>query len=35
MGVLWIHSSFNLVGPRPSHWPGQEFSDDCRRSKSG
>jgi hypothetical protein len=35
MGVLWRHSSFNLVEPRPSHRPGQIFSGGCRRSDSG
>ena len=25
LGVLWLHSSVNLVVPRQSHWPGRIF----------
>jgi len=25
LGVLWHHSSVNLVVPRQSHWPGRIF----------
>jgi hypothetical protein len=25
MGVLWLHSSFNLVEPRPSHWAAAQI----------
>jgi hypothetical protein len=31
MGVLWHHSSVNLVEPRPSHWPRRIFPGGCRR----
>jgi hypothetical protein len=35
MGVLWHHSSVNLVEPRPSHWPRRNLSSGCWRSNWG
>ena len=33
MGVLWHHSSVNLVEPRSIALAGPNFSGDCRRSQ--
>jgi hypothetical protein len=35
MGVLWRHSSVNLVEPRSIALAAAEFSGGCRRSKRG